>query len=110
VKYKWHFKTDEHGRFGEPEVTLVDATDLNETLTQGQFTSFVLSDLEIYAQPLHRRKQSIELALRMTNSHRDNRQDVIDTIRRNHMIRLTHPPYSPYLRSRDFCLFGALEN
>jgi hypothetical protein len=88
----------------------IDTLDPNEAFTQGDFVSFVLSNLKKHAQNLHRRKYSIELAMHIDNSSRHNRHKVVDKMRRNHVMPLDHPPYSLDLSPGDFSLFGVLKN
>jgi transposase len=57
-----------------------------------------------------RRKQPVELAADMNNLRRHNGQKVIDKMKRNHMMRLDHPPYSPDSSPCDFWLFVVLKN
>jgi hypothetical protein len=83
----------------------VGALDPNETVTQENVISFVLFDLKKHAHNLRERKHAIELSVHMDNSRRHDGQRVVDRMRRNRIIGLDHPPYSPDLSPCDFWLF-----
>jgi hypothetical protein len=80
---------------------LVDALDLNETLTQNYFNNFVLSDLKKNGQNLGRQKHPIGLVVHIDNSGSHNEQRVVGKMGLNHITRLGHQPYSPDSSPRD---------
>jgi transposase len=84
--------------------------DPNGTFAQDDSISFVLSDLKTYARNLRRLKHPIELAVPMDNLYGHKGQNVVDKMKRNHMLPPDHPPYSPDLTPCDLWLFGVLKN
>jgi hypothetical protein len=95
---------------GVERLMSVDTLGLNDAFTQYHFTPIALYDLKNYAHNLLRPKQPAELAVHIDNSSRHKAEKVINKMRRNHMIRLGHAPYSPDLNPRDVWLFGVLKN
>jgi hypothetical protein len=85
----------------------VSAPDPNDSFNQDHFTGFVLSDLKQYGQNSRRRKESVELSVRMDNSHCRNG---VGKVPCNHMMRLDYPPYSPKMSWFGFAVFGVLTN
>jgi hypothetical protein len=89
---------------------LMSVVDRNGTFTQDHSIRFVLSDLKKYGRNLRRLKHPIELAVHIDNLYGHNGQNVVDKMRRNHIIPHDHPLYSPDLTPCDLWLFGILKN
>jgi hypothetical protein len=88
--------------------TSIHTIDPKETFAQDHFVGFALSDLERHAQNLLRRQDPIGLAVHIDNCRCHRGGKVVEKMRRNHMIGLDRPRYSPDLSSCDFRVFSVL--